>query len=108
SYILYLARFVPGLALAYFRAALRLCKAAGVTPSLLLHPLDFLGAEDVPELSFFPAMNVRRAKKLALAEAILDQYAAWFRVVPMSRHAEEVSTGRLAILDPESGARVSA
>lgn len=108
SYILYLGRFLPGLALAYFRAALRLCRASGVAPSLLLHPLDFLGAEDVPELSFFPAMNVPRAKKLALAESILDQYAAWFRVVPMSRHAEEVSAGRLSVLDPETGIRVGA
>ncbi len=108
SYILYLGRFVPGLALAYFRAALRLCRASDIVPSLLLHPLDFLGAEDVPELSFFPAMNVPAAKKLALAEAVLDQYAEWFRVVPMSRHVEEACGGKLMVLDPETGARVSA
>ena len=105
SYILYLGRFVPGLALAYFRAALRLCRASEVTPSLLLHPLDFLGAEDVPELRFFPAMNVPAARKLALAEELLDQYAEWFRVVPMNRHVEEVSAGRLTVLDPETGER---
>jgi peptidoglycan/xylan/chitin deacetylase (PgdA/CDA1 family) len=108
SYILYLGRFVPGLAAAYFRAALRLCRASGVVPSLLLHPLDFLGAEDVPELGFFPAMNVPAGKKLALAEQILDQYAEWFRVVPMSRHVEEVCMGKLMVLDPETGERVSA
>ena len=34
--------------------------AAGVQPSILLHPLDFLGKEDVPELAFFPAMGMAR------------------------------------------------
>ncbi len=98
SYLLYLGRFVPGLALAYFRSALRLCRATGTTPSLLLHPLDFLGAEDVPELAFFPAMNVPAASKLALAEAILRQYARWFRVVPMGRHVDELGE-RLPLRD---------
>jgi hypothetical protein len=68
SYLLYLGRFVAGLARAYFLSALRLCRMTGTAPSLLLHPLDFLGAEDVPELGFFPAMNVPAARKLELVE----------------------------------------
>ena len=46
SYLLYLARFSRGLALAYFRSALLLCRATGVAPSLLLHPLDLLDKQD--------------------------------------------------------------
>src|SRR5205807_3394058 len=90
SYLLYLSRFVPGLALAYFRSALRLCRATGTAPSLLLHPLDFLGGEDVPELAFFPAMNLPARRKLDFVGKVLDLYASWFRVGPMARHAEAV------------------
>ncbi len=58
SYLLYIASFSPVLSSLYFRFALRLCRSANIQPSLLLHPLDFLGADDVPELAFFPAMKI--------------------------------------------------
>ena len=57
SYLLYLSVYSPALALLYFRLALWLCRLTGTQPSLLLHPLDFLTQEDVPELAFFPGMN---------------------------------------------------
>jgi peptidoglycan-N-acetylglucosamine deacetylase len=106
SYVLYLGRFLPGMARAFFRAALRLCRVSTTAPSLLLHPLDFLGAEDAPQLSFFPAMNVPSKAKLALAEEALTQYADWFRVVPMGEHVEEATSERLPMFDPETGALV--
>jgi peptidoglycan/xylan/chitin deacetylase (PgdA/CDA1 family) len=57
SYLLYLARFSKPAAVSYWWTALRLCKVLGVGPSLLLHPLDFLGQEDDSDLGFFPAMD---------------------------------------------------
>ena len=107
SYLLYLSRFLPGLALAYFRAAMRLCRWTGTEPSLLLHPLDFLGGEDVSELAFFPAMNLSAARKLDFVGKVLDAYTGWFRVVPMGQHADEV-LGRTftPIVDPVSGNRI--
>jgi peptidoglycan/xylan/chitin deacetylase (PgdA/CDA1 family) len=106
SYLLYLSRFLPRLALAYFRAALRLCRWTATPPSLLLHPLDFLGAEDVPELAFFPAMGLPAARKLSFVGEVLDLYAAWFRVVPMGRHADEAFAADLPVIDAESGRRL--
>ena len=46
SYLLYLSLLSPVLARAYFATALGLCKLTGTPMSLLLHPLDFLGADD--------------------------------------------------------------
>ena len=106
SYLLYLSSFLPGLALAYFRAALRLCRWTGTSPSLLLHPLDFLGGDDVPELGFFPAMNLPAARKLDFVAALLDIYCSWFRVVPMARHAAAVCAGPVRVVDPLSGQAV--
>jgi peptidoglycan-N-acetylglucosamine deacetylase len=90
SYLLYLSTFSRTAALAYWRSALFACKVTGVQPSLLLHPLDFLSGEDVPELKFFPAMNIALEKKLAALSDILSVYAQQFEVVSMCEHATAV------------------
>jgi hypothetical protein len=90
SYLLYLGQFSRALAAAYFRAALALCRVFRVEPSILLHPLDFLGADDEQDLAFFPAMKMPAAAKLAIVERALDQLQASFHVVPMRDHAAAV------------------
>jgi hypothetical protein len=91
SYILYLAQLAPALALPYFSAALTACRALGISPSLLLHPLDFLDAADVPEsLRFFPAMQMPRERKLAVLERALELYRKRFDVVSVGDHAATI------------------
>jgi len=105
SYLLYLATFSEPLARMYFRSALAACKVGGVEPSLLLHPLDFLGADDVPELGFFPAMNRGGAWKSKVAATMLTIYCEQFEVVPMGEHARRIeaqskSTRQLPVRRP--------
>lgn len=90
SYLLYLAGVRPSLATGYFAAALRLCAARRVEPSILLHPLDLLGADDVDALGFFPAMGRPGAEKRALVGRFLDQLAERRRVVTMAEHVEAI------------------
>jgi hypothetical protein len=87
SYLLYLGQFSRPLAGLYFRIALALCRLLRVEPSILLHPLDFLGGDDDRDLAFFPAMGLPAEQKLAIVGRALDQLAAQFRIVPMSEHA---------------------
>jgi hypothetical protein len=97
SYVLYIAGISAAAARAYFANALRLCRLRGVQPSILLHPLDFLGADDVDALAFFPGMNLTGAFKRTVVGACVDELRRQFRVVPMSEHAEAiVRDGRLA------------
>jgi hypothetical protein len=91
SYILFLAQLAPPLAQPYFQAALAACKLGGIAPSLLLHPLDFLDANDVPSLGFFPAMRMPQEKKLAALERALLAYRAGFEVVPVGEHAAAIA-----------------
>src|SRR5262245_23603858 len=63
TYLWYLYQISPLAARSYMRTALRVCKLLGVGPSVLLHPLDFLGAEDEPNMRFFPGMSLPLAKK---------------------------------------------
>ena len=91
SYILYLSRFSPFLAKLYFRMAMKLCQLSRISPSLLLHPLDFLGGDDVKELSFFPAMDLPGEKKVKFVGEILDIYSKYFTIVPIKEHARAIA-----------------
>jgi len=94
SYILYIYRFSPFLARTYFRLAMVLCKLTRTHPSLLLHPLDFLGGDDVKELAFFPAMNLSGTEKVKLVSDVLSIYSDYFTIVPMGVHARSISQER--------------
>lgn len=100
TYLSFLAGISPSLALVYFRAALLMCRIAGVQPSLLLHPLDFLGADDVDCLSSFPGMTLQSSVKLALMDKVLSLYARGFEVVTMREHCERVSQSNLKVRQP--------
>lgn len=87
SYLLYLSVFAPTLAQLYFHITLRLCRLTGTQPSLLLHPLDFLGCDDIQELAFFPGMNIPAYKKLALLSKFLRILSDQFTIVTVQQHA---------------------
>jgi peptidoglycan/xylan/chitin deacetylase (PgdA/CDA1 family) len=87
SYLLYLGQWSPALARRYFQAALALCRSGGIGPSILLHPLDFLGGDDLDALRFFPAMRRPAAEKLRQVSDHLAQLGESFQVVPMGEHA---------------------
>ncbi len=90
SYLLYMSLYSPTLAMFYFRMALQLCRWSGVQPSLLIHPLDFLGGDDVQELAFFPAMRMSGAEKMAIMDRALRLVSAQFRSVTMGEHAAQL------------------
>ena len=91
SYVLYLSVFSPALALLYFRTALALCKWTQTPPSLLLHPLDFLGCEDVPELAFFPGMSLPSERKLAVLSQALNLFSRQFSVLTVGQQAKHIT-----------------
>ncbi len=90
SYLLYLGQFSRVLAKTYWAMALMLCRLARVEPSLLLHPLDFMGCDDTDRLSFFPAMKVPHQQKLQLAGELFAMLQRQFRCVCMSDNAAAV------------------
>ncbi|MFN7628415.1 MAG: polysaccharide deacetylase family protein [Pirellula sp.] len=88
SYVMYLATFSKFLAASYFRSSMLWCKVNRIEPSYLLHPLDFLGCDDVSSLAFFPGMSLRGAVKMELAERFLGSMASMFRCGTMLEHAQ--------------------
>jgi len=100
SYILYLAAISPKLAELYFRFALRTCRIAGVEPSILVHPLDLLGGDEVESLAFFPAMSLPGARKRELVAGYLSHLNDAFALLPMRDHVRAVAAGGLKTRKP--------
>jgi hypothetical protein len=108
SYLLMLSAYSPAAARAYFDAALRLCRAAGVGPSILLHPLDFISGDDVKELAFFPGMDIAVEEKIRRVESYIDVLARHFRVVPMGEHAAALAARDLPVKVPHFATEAAA
>ena len=101
SYLLYLAGVSPALARTYFSTALRTCRLRKVEPSILLHPLDFLGADDVDDLAFFPAMGLPGHRKVELVGGFIDQLTGRYEVGTMLQHVEAIEArGGLRTVEP--------
>jgi len=92
SYVLYLGGHSVSAARAYFEFALRICRLTRTAPSLLMHPLDFLGRDDEPQLAFFPGMAMDYPRKQDLMAMALDTW---------QRHYQTVTVGDFASLLPQ-------
>ncbi|MDH4055265.1 MAG: polysaccharide deacetylase family protein [Gammaproteobacteria bacterium] len=86
SYVLYAARFSRRLAIAYFQFGIAMCRVSGVTPSILLHPLDFIGGDDVGDLAFFPGMDLEWQYKKDVIHEVLDILEKWYSVTTVGEH----------------------
>ena len=88
SYVVYLSMLSSRLAQFYLNLSLTMCDMTGIEPSLLMHPLDFLGSDDnIPELAFFPGMRMSSEKKMKIVSESLDLLTQKFNVITMKQHA---------------------
>jgi hypothetical protein len=104
SYLLYLSRWSERLMLLYLRAALGACHLTGVEPSFLLHPLDLLGGDEVPDLSFFPGMDLTSGEKRIHFDRVMAALKRAFTVVDLDSHAASIlQRGELRTVRPLAG-----
>lgn len=97
SYLLFLSRVSNNLMKAYIGIALSLCKICEVRPSFLLHPLDIIGGDKMPALSFFPGMDLKTEKKLQLFKFILGTLKDNYILGPMSESIERFRKENLSV-----------
>ena len=90
SYLLYLAQRSRFVAKMYWRFSIMMCRLFRVAPSLLLHPLDFLGGDEEPDLSFFPAMGMPGEKKRAFMSEILESFRKQYDVLTLHDFTQRV------------------
>ena len=106
SYLLWLSRYSERLMWTYLDFALAWCRRTHTEPSVLLHPLDVLGADVAPALRFFPGMDLRTDHKTALLRRVLMTIRDSFATVTMSEHAAVIS-GRPGLKLLEAGSEPS-
>jgi len=100
TYLNFLADRSPGLARAYFRTTLRLCRASRVSPSLLLHATDVLGRDDPEVPAYLPGMRRSAADKGRFLHELLDDYCGAFRVGPLGEFVEGLAGAELPLVTP--------
>lgn len=105
SYLVWLASYSQVAARSYFLGALAACRIARVSPSFLLHPLDFIGADEAPDLSFFPGMKESLETKQGLAEFAIQNLMRHYRVIPVRDFAAMKSD---SAIHTEAGGHVAA
>ncbi len=90
SYLHYLAKISEKLMDTYIQTAVTLCKLTNTEPSFLLHPLDLIGGDLIPELNFFPGMDLSTSYKTELFAIVMEKMTNNFNMISMSEHAKEI------------------
>ena len=67
-----------------------MCRLFRVSPSLLLHPLDFIGCDDVGELDFFPGMDMLAKDKIKIVDKVISLTSQHFELTTVGEHAKSV------------------
>lgn len=93
SYLVYLGGYSKALANLYTRMSIGMCRLTSTEPSLLLHPLDFMGLEDKTGLEFFPAMSMPVEKKLAMMDGFFAMLQRTFEPLPIGEFMSTMGTG---------------
>ena len=83
SYLLYISSYSLIAMKAYLNLSLFLCKLTNTAPSILLHPLDLISGDKVPQLAFFPGMNISTENKVEVFKYSLKRIKMDFNVLPM-------------------------
>ncbi len=102
SYLIYLASYSKALAYLYANMTVALCCLTRTEPSLLLHPLDFMGKNDDPDLDFFPGMSLSSHQKLTLLDGFFRILLKRFKPLTMGEHIAEIKKQTtLKVFKPE-------
>jgi peptidoglycan/xylan/chitin deacetylase (PgdA/CDA1 family) len=98
SYLIYISNISEGLMKMYLRFSIFMCKITNTTPSYLLHPLDLIGSDHVPELAFFPGMNIQSEKKVKIFETSMTILKNNFELLPMGEFTKRITKDRKTII----------
>jgi len=100
SYLIYINSVSSFLMKTYLSTAIMMCRLTRTEPSYLLHPLDFIGSDEAPELKFFPGMNVQKEKKLEIFRKAMMMMKKHFELLPMEVFANRLPKEKRIIQTP--------
>lgn len=86
SYLLYLSRISKYLMMFYLNISLFFCRLTRTQPTILLHPLDLISGDQIPELKFFPGMDIPSSKKTETFKLILKKLQKHYNLKTLNEH----------------------
>lgn len=84
TYLMFLASYSAKIMFYYLDMVIGLFRLTSQQPSFLVHPLDLMGEDMVPELSYFPGMKLHTSYKAELFSRIVERLTNKFTLVTMS------------------------
>ena len=72
----------------YLNLAILMCRVTKTSPSFLLHPLDLISGDQIPELSFFPGMDIKSEQKIKVFNYVIVKLKRHFNLVTMNTLAK--------------------
>lgn len=97
SYLLFLSRYSSSLMTLYLQIAIQLCILTKVQPSFVIHPTDLLGNDQVPDMNFFPGMNLPSDYKIQIFNKVIKRLSKYFTLLDMRTHAESILNGEKTV-----------
>jgi peptidoglycan-N-acetylglucosamine deacetylase len=91
SYLLFLSSISIYLMKIYLWKALFLCRLTRTPVNFLLHPLDIIGGDQISQLAFFPGMEIKTSRKVAVFTAVLKKIIQGFEIISMEEMAKRYS-----------------
>jgi len=90
SYLLFLGRVSVFIMLSYLKIALTMCRLTWTEPSFVIHPTDLFGGDQVPDMKFFPGMDLTTDYKLYLFKRVIGELSKRYTLINMRSHAESI------------------
>lgn len=88
SYLLFISGYSMILMKVYLNFSIFMCKLTKTPPSILLHPLDLMSGDRIPQLAFFPGMDIPTEKKVIVFKYALRKIKENFDLLPMLNFAD--------------------
>jgi len=101
SYLLYISSFSKVLMHIYLNFAILMCKLTRTRPSFLLHPLDLIGGDSVPQLAFFPGMNISSEQKVVVFKSVIQKLGKHYQLENMTTLAKSLTNNLKTRIVPQ-------
>jgi peptidoglycan-N-acetylglucosamine deacetylase len=98
--IIELASYSVAAAMGYFELALSACQGTRTFPTLVLHPLDFVGADELDAPDLLAEITMPGARKRTILRRILALYGRHFQVAALDDAVTDVIAGSPYVAEP--------
>jgi hypothetical protein len=87
SYLLVLNRVSFVIMLFYLKVAITMCRLSAIEPNFIIHPTDLIDSTQVPEMRFFPGMELLNDQKTTVFKKVIKALSKHLNLVNISTRA---------------------